>query len=242
MRHLTWTVILLLGVSGCATPPLRDKSNFPKAEIYKRIKCELYRAVANIETLQTLAYPKSLDNFILNNYGATLTLGEKASRSAGLTVGGGTTETDESRAFNLGSGPFVGLGGSYENVQYDTSKRQILFADILKEKHAKPGSKEATGFLAACDAIHNPSRFKLPIGQELGITKRLTAILEEAVSSPGAIDEEEMYFDFTVTVGAGGTVSFTEPTRSLSVGAGVSSVFNESLKITMTRVTDKKSS
>jgi hypothetical protein len=50
-----------------------------------------------------------------------------------------------------------------------------------------------------------------------------------------------MYFDFPVTVSARGTVYFTEPTRSLSLGAGVSAVFNESLKITMTRVADKLS-
>lgn len=225
-------------LNSCATPPFRDPDNFPKAAVYKRIKCELYQAVANVENIQKLAYPKSLAKVDLSKYGATLTLVEKASQTTG-TIGGGFNSIDERRSLTLGSAPFPGFGASSTNLQSDSSKRQILFSDILKDKYGVSTPGRDLGFLKDC-SDDKKINTKLPIGQELGITKRLIAILDEAVTSPGTFDEEEMYFDFSVTVGAGGTFTFAEPTRTASIGGGSSKVFNETLKITMTRLTGKK--
>ncbi|TDK31217.1 hypothetical protein E2F50_19890 [Rhizobium deserti] len=239
MRWIRSVMLFSLLLSSCATPPLRGADSFPKAAVYKRIKCELYQAVSNVENIQKLAYPKSLTKVDLRKYGATLTLVEKASQTSGLTIGGGFNSVDERRSLALGSAPFPGFGASSTNLQSDSSKRQILFSDILKDKYSVPTPGRDLGFLKDC-ADDKKINTTLPIGQELGITKRLIAILDEAVTSPGTFDEEEMYFDFSVTVGAGGTFTFTEPTRTASIGGGSSKVFNETLKITMTRLTDKK--
>ncbi|MGO8116398.1 hypothetical protein AB9F43_17645 [Rhizobium leguminosarum] len=231
------TAGLAVGLSSCAIPPLRNPTDFPKSEVFRQIKCELYKAVADTENAQKLAYPDTIERFELRSYGATLALGEKSTRKSGGSIGGGVNNLTESRSFALGSQPFPGFSLSFDESQSDTSKRQILFSDILREKHSPPirGTKK---YLDTCNAtpVQNPSKSSLPIGQPLGIGKRLAAILEEVHSSPGTVDEEEMNFDFTVTVGAGGTVSLSYPTRSLDIGGGLERQFNETLKITMTRV------
>ncbi|MFF0923244.1 hypothetical protein ACFYE8_26510 [Rhizobium leguminosarum] len=245
-------VALLIAIAsmlcGCGIPPMRAEREFPKQEVWIRLECELYAAVLNASALQAVGSTRdTLQYFDLNDFAATLVLTEKSTRSGGASLGAGFNNLSSDRTFSSGFGSFPGLGVSTINTQSDSGERVVFLADIITPRKMSDGRT----FSEKCDQMRteanrrnrsktgdlpNPTPGRLPIGEPLGIGPRLNSLLVESQNTAVRINNEEMYFDFTVTIGAGGLLTAIEPTRSFTLGVGADRTFNETLKLTIARI------
>lgn len=232
LRRVACVVASGLIVQSCAIPPYRSASSFPREQVFARIKCELYRAVISTRISQeTDNYRKTHTQFPIEKYLAVLIFGEKSSQGSGALLGGSVSNTSENRKFEGGSGSFSGFGVGGSNSQYNNASRIIFFKDIVADSQLpKLKGKPDQSFYRTCN---NSKVSNLPIGSDLGIAKKLADTLNELSTSPGFVKEEEYNFDFTVTVSAGGTISFVEPVHSISLGAGIDRAYNETLNLTI---------
>lgn len=232
-KSLAFALCVSFIVSGCGAPSFRTPNSLPRAQVFARIKCELYRAVVSVNTLQEGDYKDVAKQFPLGKYAVELTLGEKSTSESGAAIGGNIYNTGKSKGLLFGSGAFPGVGVSSTDFQYNNGTRLLLVKDIVadfKKPKPSPGQQDTSFYRNCSDKRIN----LLGISQNLGILQRLTTTLGELKTSPGIVSVEEYNFDFTVNVSAGGTISFVEPVKEISLGAGAAQTYNESLNLKFT--------
>ncbi|MBY3154336.1 hypothetical protein HFO56_18525 [Rhizobium laguerreae] len=229
-------------VVGCAElPQQRNENELPRAQVLARIKCELVNAVIavsaqqaspDLETLRTRKY------FNMPNYTATIVLHDQSDVSEAAVIGGSRQYSDNSfhRKFAGGASEFPGLGLSGHQQQYNEATRTVPFKDIISPPVR---SDETYGLVdsdltSACTAagFKPTSRVgTVGVGAPLGITERLSKVLEDTKAAPSFVAAQKMHFEFTVVVGAGGTFSFVHPLRQEDFGLGGNNSFHETLDI-----------
>ncbi|MBY3389178.1 hypothetical protein [Rhizobium laguerreae] len=235
----------VVGISGCVSAPaLRASDEFPRAQVMSKIQCELVyavRAIANLKSSDE-KYKNANDTFDIPEYTASITLTERADRFLAAQAGGSARNRlvdNDHNAVAGGSGSLPGFGArntSYREIQ---SKRVIEFSAFL---HKVPGPIQSfsfpkSDFYEGCNngPGANPSKSKLAIGENLGIAERLKITLDDAAINPATVEQEQMIIDFKVEVDASGTVSLFKPYHDLSIGAGITKSYDESVTILIVR-------
>lgn len=232
-----------VAMSGCANAPaLRASDDFPRAKVMSKIQCELVyavRAIANLKSSDA-KYKNANDTFDIPEYTASITLMERADRFLAAQAGGSVRNDlidNDHDAVAGGSGNLPGFGAQNTAYQEVQSKRVIKFSNFLRKV---PGPIQSfsfpeSDFYEGCNNGPGANPSKLAIGENLGIAERLKITLDDAAMNPATVEQEQIIIDFKVEVDASGTVSIFKPYHELSIGAGVTKSYDESVTILIVR-------
>ncbi|UTS90338.1 hypothetical protein [Rhizobium anhuiense] len=230
-------------VCGCAElPHKRGDKEFPRAKVMARIKCELADAVTSVAAKQASSnYKSTMLYFNMPKYVATIVLHDQSDAAEAAIFGGSRQSAKDPyyRKFNGGASDFPGLGFTGSQEQYNEAARTVSFKDIISE----PVQVDQTYGLVkgdlykACRAsgyTANSREGTVGVGQPLGIAERLGQILEDTKLAPSYVQYQKMHFEFTATIGAGGTISFSHALREETLGIGGNNSFHEEVDIAIT--------
>jgi hypothetical protein len=244
-RGAVWAAAWAAILSGCSTlPPLREASSLPRPIVMARIKCELVTAVIAVAAKQSSPnYIATMEYFNIPDFSAAIVLQEQADSSQGVVAGGHWQNTNDidHNTFTGGSGDFRALGLSGTQQQYNSASRAIRLSDIVEPPTRKGGPYNFRDRNILVEACSDKGYTALTqaggsgVGRPLGITERLTQVLDEIKEAPAHVTEQKMHFEFTVVVSAGGTVSFMHPISHQELGAGGRRALHEQLDIVITR-------